>query len=162
MPLRARAFGRRGAAIAFAGDRTITRTGDGVRRQSLLPVRTGLSRSVPVRFRPGRGQADRLIEALGNARIVTAPDVRTALARLAEEEEAFDLALIDLGLPDGSGIEVLRALKARDQSALGVVATILGDDASVVAALAAGADGYLLKDQDASGRLKTAAPRQKA
>lgn len=84
-------------------------------------------------------------EACPGARIATAPDIRSALGMLGGEP--FDLALVDLGLPDGSGLEVLRALKAKDPRTLCVVATIMGDDASVVGALAAGADGYLLKDQ---------------
>lgn len=87
-----------------------------------------------------------VIEAAPEAKVVTAPDMRTALGLLTQEER-FDLALIDLGLPDGSGLDVLRALKAKNPEALCCVATILGNDASVVAALAAGADGYLLKDQ---------------
>lgn len=87
-----------------------------------------------------------VIEAAPEAKVVTAPDMRTALGLLTQEER-FDLALIDLGLPDGSGLDVLRALKAKSSETLCCVATILGNDASVVAALAAGADGYLLKDQ---------------
>ncbi|RNJ61581.1 MAG: DNA-binding response regulator [Porphyrobacter sp. IPPAS B-1204] len=87
-----------------------------------------------------------VIEAAPEAKVVTAPDMRTALGLLTQEER-FDLALIDLGLPDGSGLDVLRALKAKNPETLCCVATILGNDASVVAALAAGADGYLLKDQ---------------
>lgn len=61
--------------------------------------------------------------------------------------EAFDLALIDLGLPDGSGLEVLRAMRQMQPEALAVVTTSVGDDAFVVAALSAGAHGYLLKNQ---------------
>lgn len=87
-------------------------------------------------------------EACPDAEIATAPDIRTALALL--EREAFAFALIDLGLPDGSGLEVLRALKQANPDAICVVATIMGDDASVVGALAAGADGYLLKNQPAA------------
>jgi DNA-binding NarL/FixJ family response regulator len=57
-----------------------------------------------------------------------------------------DLALIDLGLPDGSGIDVVQAFKSHQPDALLVVATVMGDDASIMAALSAGAHGYLLKD----------------
>ena len=89
-----------------------------------------------------------MAEACPDADIATAPDIRTALALL--EREAFAFALIDLGLPDGSGLDVLRALKRSNPDAICVVATIMGDDASVVGALAAGADGYLLKDQPAA------------
>ncbi|HBT00217.1 response regulator [Salipiger marinus] len=60
-----------------------------------------------------------------------------------------DLALVDLGLPDGTGMDVIRLIKASRADAVCIAATVLSDDASVVAALAAGADGYLLKDQPA-------------
>lgn len=57
-----------------------------------------------------------------------------------------DLAVVDLGLPDGSGIDVIARLHELQPQALIVVATVMGDDASIIAALAAGAQGYLLKD----------------
>jgi len=60
---------------------------------------------------------------------------------------AYELALVDLGLPDGSGLEVLRELRRRSPSTLCVVTTVMGDDAHIVAALSAGARGYLLKEQ---------------
>ena len=59
----------------------------------------------------------------------------------------YDAALIDLSLPDGSGIEVLRSLRARSADTLCVITTAMGDDAHIVAALSAGANGYLLKEQ---------------
>jgi DNA-binding NarL/FixJ family response regulator len=58
------------------------------------------------------------------------------------------LALIDLGLPDGSGITLVRDLAATRPSVLPVVATIYDDDAHVFEAIAAGAQGYLLKDEE--------------
>lgn len=62
----------------------------------------------------------------------------------AARGDSFDLALIDLGLPDGSGIEILRHLSP---SMTCVVTTAMRDDSDVVAALSAGAQGYLLKEQ---------------
>jgi DNA-binding NarL/FixJ family response regulator len=59
----------------------------------------------------------------------------------------YDVALIDLRLPDGSGIEVLRTLHQRAPQTLSVITTAMGDDAHIVAALSAGASGYLLKEQ---------------
>ena len=59
----------------------------------------------------------------------------------------YHVALIDLRLPDGSGIEVLRALRQRNSSTLCVVTTAMADDVHIVAALSAGANGYLLKEQ---------------
>lgn len=61
----------------------------------------------------------------------------------------YQLALIDLGLPDGSGLEVLRAIKASGSDTICVITTVMGDDAHVVAALSAGAQGYVLKEQPA-------------
>ena len=60
----------------------------------------------------------------------------------------FDLALVDLGLPDGSGMEVIRALHHGQPSCYVVVATIYDDDRNLFAALKSGAKGYILKDQD--------------
>ena len=61
----------------------------------------------------------------------------------------FDLALIDLGLPDGSGLEVLRTLRHLHPRTLCVITTVIGDDSHIIAALSAGAQGYLLKEQPA-------------
>lgn len=58
---------------------------------------------------------------------------------------AVDIALVDLGLPDISGIEVIRALKARCPACNVLVVTTFGDEKTVTAALESGADGYLLK-----------------
>lgn len=61
----------------------------------------------------------------------------------------FTLALVDLGLPDGTGIDLLRRITARHPSTTAIVATIYDDDAHLFDAIAAGAGGYLLKDRDA-------------
>lgn len=59
---------------------------------------------------------------------------------------APDVVLLDLGLPDLDGIEVIRQV-ARDCPDCDVlVVTMFGDDEHVFAALEAGATGYLLKD----------------
>ena len=60
---------------------------------------------------------------------------------------AIELALIDFGLPDGSGLDVLRALHQAQPLARVVVISLLDDDAHVFPALRAGAFGYLLKDR---------------
>lgn len=59
-----------------------------------------------------------------------------------------DVVLMDLQLPDGSGIEATRAITARHPDTKVVVLTMTGDDDAVFAALAAGAAGYLLKGAD--------------
>jgi DNA-binding NarL/FixJ family response regulator len=59
----------------------------------------------------------------------------------------FDLALIDLGLPDGSGVDVVTKLRDIQPEAQSVVVTIHDDDEHLFPALQAGAFGYILKEQ---------------
>ena len=61
----------------------------------------------------------------------------------------FDVGLIDLGLPDGSGVDVVSVLHSTQSDAQAVVVTIHDDDDHLFPALQAGAFGYLLKDQAA-------------
>ncbi len=64
-------------------------------------------------------------------------------------QSRFDLALLDLGLPDGSGLDLIQLLAAEQPDCLRIVTTIYTDDHHVFPALRAGAQGYLLKDQPA-------------
>src|SRR5262245_8732088 len=68
---------------------------------------------------------------------------RPALAAMAHL--ALDIMLVDIGLPDVSGIEVIRKLKSLCPGCSALVVTTFGDERTVTAALEAGADGYLLK-----------------
>lgn len=58
---------------------------------------------------------------------------------------APDIVLADIGLPDLSGVEVIRGIKAVRPTCSVLVVTTFGDEKTVTAALEAGADGYLLK-----------------
>ena len=70
-----------------------------------------------------------------------------ALAALARPDaEQPDVLLVDLGLPDGSGLDVIAAARTRWPAAAPMVSTIFGDEEHVLAAIEAGAMGYLLKD----------------
>jgi DNA-binding NarL/FixJ family response regulator len=88
--------------------------------------------------------AEMVGQAWPSARIVSVIDVRSA--KLAIKDQHFDLCLIDLGLPDGSGIEIIETLKLKPDPGYIVVATIYDDDRNVFDALRAGANGYILKD----------------
>lgn len=66
---------------------------------------------------------------------------------------AIDVMLVDLGLPDGSGIDVIRAAHLRQPDCGIIVSTVFGDDMHVMQSLEAGAIGYLLKDNTAHGML---------
>lgn len=61
--------------------------------------------------------------------------------------DGFDLAVIDLGLPDGSGLDVIDRLSNERPETFRLVATIFDDDAHVFDALRHGAQGYLLKEE---------------
>lgn len=58
-----------------------------------------------------------------------------------------DLFLMDIGLPDGNGLDIVPEIK-RATAARVLMLTSFGDRETVIAALEAGADGYLLKDSD--------------
>lgn len=70
-----------------------------------------------------------------------------AQARQKLASESYDVVLVDLGLPDGSGIELLQEQEAG--STRFIVATIYDDDEHLFGALRAGAHGYLLKERPA-------------
>ena len=70
-------------------------------------------------------------------------DGRAAQTTLATER--FDLVLLDLGLPQVSGLDVLRALRTQKDATPVIIVTARDDLASRVAGLDAGADDYLVK-----------------
>jgi DNA-binding NarL/FixJ family response regulator len=72
-----------------------------------------------------------------------AGDVDTGLKFLFELKPR--IVLVDLGLPDGSGVEVINAISKSDWKCDALVISIFGDEARVIEALQAGARGYLLK-----------------
>lgn len=76
----------------------------------------------------------------------TAPDLPPGL-RLLDELQP-DVLLVDLGLPSGSGIELIRHARARRPDTDVMVVTVFGDEAHIMASLEAGATGYLLKDSE--------------
>jgi DNA-binding NarL/FixJ family response regulator len=68
-------------------------------------------------------------------------------ARSVLKGGAPDVLLADLGLPDGSGIDIIREARELYPEMEVMVLTVFEDEESVIAALEAGATGYLLKDQ---------------
>jgi two-component system, NarL family, response regulator DevR len=57
-----------------------------------------------------------------------------------------DVAVLDARLPDGSGIDVCRDVRSVDPSIRAIVLTSYDDDDALLAAVVAGASGYVLKD----------------
>lgn len=81
--------------------------------------------------------------AMGAVKVVEAASVAEARAR-AHAGGPLDLAVLDVGLPDGSGLDLLAELRAAGWTRL-VVLSAADDPHSVRAAFVAGAQGYLLK-----------------
>nr|WP_315225564.1 response regulator transcription factor [uncultured Albidiferax sp.] len=62
------------------------------------------------------------------------------------ENNTVDVCLVDLGLPDASGLSVVRFAAGLPTPVHTLVVTVFGDETNVLAAIGAGASGYLLKD----------------
>lgn len=87
-----------------------------------------------------------LLHAFPEVRIIEAGSLAEARSALDSSGEPPEIALIDLGLPDGSGLRIIEALQRAGAPTLCVVSTVFDDDAHVFPALRAGAQGYVLKD----------------
>ena len=89
-----------------------------------------------------------LIDAIGAAPDMTLQSVAgtRALGLQALDQIQADVLLVDLGLPDGSGIDVIRAAHTKWPGCNIMVSTTFGDELHVMQSLEAGASGYLLKD----------------
>jgi serine phosphatase RsbU (regulator of sigma subunit) len=85
---------------------------------------------------------DELAEVLPRARIVRCRRLSEALSALGP---AIDCVLLDLGLPDASGVEAVAKLRARMPVIPLIVLTGLADEAAGVRAVQAGAQDYLIK-----------------
>lgn len=85
-----------------------------------------------------------LLETFEGIRIQQAYSLDEAKHLLMSQH--YDLALIDLSLPDGKGIEVIDWLVQYSAETISVVVTIFEDDQYLFEAISHGAKGYLLKD----------------
>ncbi|MGH8493881.1 MAG: response regulator [Moraxellaceae bacterium] len=85
-------------------------------------------------------------QAFPHLRPIAADSLKSARQELSKPAD-FRLALIDLGLPDGSGITLIRELHTKHPEISIIVTTVHGDDDNLFGAIAAGAQGYLLKEQ---------------
>ncbi len=87
------------------------------------------------------------IEAAADMQLMSIASSRAqALQMLATAQ--IDVLLVDLGLPDGSGIDVISAAHTRFPACNIMVSTTFGDELHVMQSLEAGASGYLLKDSE--------------
>ena len=93
--------------------------------------------------------------------VQAAPDMRLAWQAAARApalallpDTPLDVLLVDLGLPDGSGLEVIAAARRQWPGCAVMVSTLFGDESHVLRSIEAGAMGYLLKDIDATALLE--------
>ena len=87
----------------------------------------------------------RLLESTADITVVgEAATAQEALVRIPRSEA--DVALLDVRLPDGSGIEVCRELASSAPSVRCLMLTSYEDDEALLAAITAGASGYVLKE----------------
>jgi DNA-binding NarL/FixJ family response regulator len=70
--------------------------------------------------------------------------IEEAISLMSQEHP--DVIAVDIGLPDGSGLDLIRACKKQCHNTLCLVITMYADESHVLEAFAAGANGYLLKD----------------
>ncbi|MFC9652834.1 MULTISPECIES: response regulator [unclassified Streptomyces] len=78
------------------------------------------------------------IEVVGEAGTAADATARIPAARP-------DVAVLDVRLPDGSGVEVCREIRSRDESIKCLMLTSFADDEALFDAIMAGASGYVLK-----------------
>ncbi|WP_255440718.1 response regulator [Caenimonas sedimenti] len=88
------------------------------------------------------------VTASPELRLVGAAD-DAASALVLMQQQCVDVLLVDLGLPDRSGLEVIRHVRAHCPATDVMVVTVFTDERHVLQSLEAGATGYLLKDATA-------------
>ena len=76
----------------------------------------------------------------------SAGTVQEALGWLARTTTIPDVLLVDLGMPDGTGLDVIRDAVARFPGCEPLVVSVFGDEENVLASIEAGAVGYIHKD----------------
>ena len=86
-----------------------------------------------------------MLEASGRIEVVGESDSAQEAARRIPAIRP-DVAILDARLPDGSGIEVCRTIRAVDANLKALILTSYDDDEALFSAIMAGASGYVLKD----------------
>lgn len=92
-----------------------------------------------------RDALSKVLEATPDMRLANIAGTRAEGLAMLQGPPA-DVLLVDLGLPDGSGIDVIHAAILRWPSCNIMVSTNFGDETHVMRSIEAGAAGYLLKD----------------
>ena len=89
---------------------------------------------------------------LGDPKLHLLAAVSTGTAgRALLDAQSPDVMLVDLGLPDMNGVDLVRHAAAHRPGCDVLVVTMFGDDEHIIASIEAGATGYLLKDAGSEG-----------
>lgn len=97
---------------------------------------------------------DHFIEIISDADNLDLAGVAPNLAKAADLiRQKPDLFLLDIGLPDGSGLDFITSIQRSCEAKI-LIVTSFGDRQTVVTAIDAGADGYLLKDSSSRAILE--------
>ncbi len=128
---------RRGAVFTITLADAARAAAAGRRRMSAAPLRV-----LVVDDEPPIRKLLRMGLAAHGYEVIEAPNGKTALELLGE---APDLVILDLGLPDMQGHELLRTIRARNEAVPVIVLSSRGDEAGKVQALDFGADDYVTK-----------------
>ncbi len=82
--------------------------------------------------------------------VISAPGARAALEAIAQSPQPFPVVLTDLAMPDGSGLDVLAAAKARSSSTEVIMITAHSSIENAIAAMRSGAYDFVAKPFDPS------------
>lgn len=117
-----------------------------VSHDALLPAPVLVVEDDPVM----RQRLWRVLGGIGYAQDVVSFSTNLAEARTYIDKQplGLGLALVDLGLPDGNGIELIQELRALDPAVPILVISAWSSKEVILGALRAGATGYLLKERD--------------
>ncbi|GAA1419728.1 response regulator transcription factor [Agrococcus citreus] len=96
-----------------------------------------------------RGVADVLEREAGLTVVGEAGSVRDAIARV--DATRPDIVVLDMRLPDGTGVDACREIRSRHPELPCIILTAFDDDAALDSAVLAGASGWLLKDIRGAG-----------
>ncbi|PWB14791.1 DNA-binding response regulator [Acinetobacter sp. AM] len=112
--------------------------------ETMLPVPVVILEDEPII----QNRLRRILTELGyeNETLHFVSNLKEAFEKI--EEIPVSLALVDLGLPDGNGVEFIEKLRERDSSALILVISAWSTQSSLFSAIKAGATGYVLKERD--------------
>jgi DNA-binding NarL/FixJ family response regulator len=95
-----------------------------------------------------RQRLSRILGEIGYAQEAVYFSVNLAEARAHVSQQPVAMVLVDLGLPDGNGIELIQELRVQDPALWILVISAWSTEEAILGALRAGATGYLLKERD--------------